>query len=304
MLKSQRSRVLVSSVVAAIGGSLLSVEASVAQVGDLQAQVDATPDGGVLTLSGVHVTDGIILEGRNGLTIVGDSTAVVRQPANIQDKIIRIVGGSDITLRNLEIAGSRNAGDRGETSGSGVSVKGTDGVTLDNLFVHDTWGDFVDLDRGVKGDADLTTRDVTITGSRLERSGRQGISVSRFVANLDVVGNTIVRAKRTAFDIEHAIVITDVVLEGNVIQDFGTNGVTIGRGGTVRDVVIQDNTVATLGQGGWVDVLERDPANQVQGLTVCDNVAAVGLYPNNLLGAAGISTNEPHVADDPVSGCS
>lgn len=271
---------------------------------ELQGLVDATPDGGTLVLRGTYeVSEPIDLDSRNDLTLAGDGTAVVRQAAGVQSKVFIVTAGSDVAFRDFELAGSRVAGVGGGLSGSGIAVKGTDGVTIQGIFAHDTWGDFIDLDDGPRDDPDRTTRDVVISGNRFERSGRQGISLSSLVESVDIVDNVIIRVKRSAIDIEQAVVISDVLIERNTIQDFVINGVTITRGGSVRDVVIQHNTAGSLGQARWVDVLMRDPANQVQGLTVCHNTVEADLYPNYLVGATDIRTNEPFISDEPVAGC-
>ncbi|MGI9119551.1 MAG: right-handed parallel beta-helix repeat-containing protein [Acidimicrobiales bacterium] len=273
-------------------------------VPDLQSLIDAVPDGATLTLSGdIVVNEAVLIDNRNDLAIVGDGTTVLHQAAGAQVKMLLVVGGSNITICDLELAGSRVPTVKGGSGGAGIGVKGTSGVTLENLYVHDTWGDFVDLDIGLRGDPDLTTRDVLITGNRFERSGRQGVSISRMIDNVDIVANTMVDSNRATIDIEHSITTNDILIDQNVIQNFGTAGVIFGRGGVVTNVVVQRNTVTTGSKALWVNVLERDPANQVRGLTVCNDVLESDFAPNDLVGATEIYTNEPFISDEPVQEC-
>lgn len=162
---------------------------------------------------------------------------------------------------------------KGGSAGAGIGVKGTFGATLENLYVHDTWGDFVDLDIGLRGDPDLTTRDVLITGNRFERSGRQGISISRMIDNVDIVGNTMVDVKRATIDIEHSITTNDILIDQNVVENFGTAGVIFGRGGIVTNASSSET-----------------PSRRVQ--RPCGSTSSTEIY-----------TNQPFISDEPVQEC-
>lgn len=277
-------------------GGATPVRSATPSLSDL---IRTTPDGSTLTLSGEYVVDETIeIFDRRNLTIQGDGTAVVRQSNNGDDgaKVFVVTGGTNVTFQNFEIAGANpDAGSYSRRSalGAAIAIKGTQGVRIEGMHIHDTWGDFVDLDTG--GRDFPTTEQVSIVGNTLERSGRQGVSISRMVVDVRIEGNQVREVARSVFDIEHARVVSGIDIADNVVHGYRHYFLFIGRGGDVSDVAVTGNTATGPGPGetggkGFVHVLLRDPLNLVQGVLVCDNVVENYLDQNDFSGATDVVT--------------
>jgi hypothetical protein len=281
--------------------SLGGASAANADSSSLADLIAATPDGGTLELSGQYVVkETVEIFDRRGLTIQGDGTAVIRQRDRDGDKIFLITGGSDITLRGFEIVGANpDAGNNGQAYsprkalGSGIAVKGVDGLLIEGMHIRDTWGDFIDLDRG--GRDFPTTSDVRIVGNTLERNGRHGVSISRWVVDVLIEDNQVSGVARSVVDIEHAKEVSGIDIVRNEADGFRNYFLLVGRGGSVSDVAVVANTVTGPGSGpdggkGFVNILLRDPTNLVQEVVVCDNVVDRYLDQSDFSGATAVAT--------------
>jgi nitrous oxidase accessory protein len=117
------NRVVRSVVVA----SLLWLMATSAQAaGDLQALVDATPEGGVLRPPAGLYTGGIKI----GRSITIEGRGEVRIDAGGKGSVIRI-RGSGVTLRGLKLQGS---GENHDTIDAGITVRGDHNLIEDNTI--------------------------------------------------------------------------------------------------------------------------------------------------------------------------
>ena len=176
---------------------------------DLQALIDRTPDGGTVHLEegGNYRVEGTLrLVNRHNLRIEGNGARIFATTVgHLHRRHISIVNGSGLVVRNLEIHGANpyaGLDDRAYVEGLvgqyGVALEGATDVELDNLNVHDVYGDFVYVSRN---EARRWTEGVWIHDSTFARSGRQGITV---VAGRDVVieRNTITDARRASIDLE------------------------------------------------------------------------------------------------------
>lgn len=271
--------------------------------GDLAELIAATPDGATLTLSGEYeVSEVVEVADRHDLTVQGDGTAVVRQldPGREGNKVFLVRGGSNITFRGFEIAGAnREAGNtegayRAATAlGSAIAVKGTQDIRIQDMNIHDAWGDFVDLDKGPASSP--VTSDVVISGNTFRRSGRQGVSVSRLVRDVRIENNRVSDVRRSVFDIEHAQTVAGIEIVGNRVDDYRRSLLFVGRGGDVSDLSVVANTVTGPGPEGkrdpkLIEILSRDPANPVRGVVVCDNQVDRYIHVLELTGAVDVTT--------------
>lgn len=270
---------------------------------DLSDLIAATPDGATLRLSGEYTVSAVVeITDRRKLTIEGDGTAVVRQldPEGEGNKVFLVTGGSGITLRDFEIAGANSeAGNvegayRARTAlGSAIAVKGTQGIRIEGMDIHDTWGDFVDLDKGPA--TSPATTDVVISGNTFQRNGRQGVSMSRLVSDVRIEGNLVTDVRRSVFDIEHAQVVSGIDIADNRVDNYRRSLLFVGRGGEVSDLSLTGNTVTGPVPAGkrnptLVEILERDSANPVRGVRVCANSVMSSMDVLELSGATEVTT--------------
>jgi hypothetical protein len=176
----------------------------------LQALIDRTPDGGVVQLQadGAYRVEGtLIVEERHRLRIEGNGARIFATTVGDGSRShLRIIGGSDLVLRNLEIRGANpHAGTDGSAyvpdleAQHGVRIEGAIDIELDRVRVSDVHGDFVYMGKHLEDDR--WTERVWIHDSTFARSGRQGISVT---GGRDIVieHNTITDVRMATIDLE------------------------------------------------------------------------------------------------------
>lgn len=153
-------------------------------------------------------------------------------------------GGSDITIRGLTIVGANpRAGMADEAyvedleAQHGIELVGVRRALVDRVRVSDTYGDLI----AVTGGSDS----VTIRGSLLERSGRQGITVNHGY-NVLIESNAMKDIRRSAFDLEPPGTKTEVRnvrIRNNLIGEIRLTFVaSLGRG-PVNDVYVEGNVL-------------------------------------------------------------
>jgi Right handed beta helix region len=161
-----------------------------------------------LQAGGDYWVDGtLVLNERHRLRIEGNGARMFAGTRGALHRgQIRIIGGSDMVVRNLEIRGAHpHAGleDRAYVPALegqyGIRLDGATDVEIDRVRIHDVYGDFVDVSRH-EGDRRWSER-VWIHDSSFARNGRQGIAV---VAGRDVVieRNTFTDTRRATIDLE------------------------------------------------------------------------------------------------------
>jgi hypothetical protein len=153
----------------------------------VMAWLATVPDGSTVRFGQgrCYGQDGTItLTNRNGLVIDGQGSEFrALTPGGSHRSSWRIVGGRNLTVRNLALRGSNPQGayDHAVEWQHGFAVEGVQGMTLSNVQVREVWGDGIDLWRGAPspacGDDASSARDVLIAGALLERIGRQGVAV-------------------------------------------------------------------------------------------------------------------------------
>lgn len=203
----------------------------------------SVPDGATVSFpaGGQYRVEGTIwLRGRHNLTVDGNGARFFATtdgrgaqcpsfenctawPRNRYHWAVR--EGSDITLRELVIRGGHpNAGMNGDyipelEAQHGVDVGGVDGIVLDGLTITDVYGDFVHLSAATTSSGRTWTRNAVVRNSRMERNGRQGISLIA-VDDAVIDGNYIADTRRSTFDIEperEDLGATDVLITRNTI---------------------------------------------------------------------------------------
>jgi hypothetical protein len=117
---------------------------------------------------------------------------------------VEISGSRNIVIRNLMVRGANP--DAGSEKGAYVSafegqhgfdVRAVDGLLLDRVTVTDTYGDLLYI-AGLQGEV---SRNIRVTNSHLERSGRQGIAITGG-ENVLVEDSYVGEVARTIIDLE------------------------------------------------------------------------------------------------------
>lgn len=181
--------VTVATVIPAGAAPVVKVPATIAAdcsrdvTGDLNRWIAQAKAGSTLQLAhdACYRVDGsVTLREKVDLTLDGNGASFEARTVGAQDRRhVGIVGGSNITVRDLRVKGANPTPgpERGYNSTKafqhGFALQGVRGVRLDGVRVESVFGDFVYV--GPNG-AQWST-DVTVTRSKLEGSGRQGIAI-------------------------------------------------------------------------------------------------------------------------------
>jgi hypothetical protein len=295
-----RSLVAAGWVIATIAGPVADVPAAIAAgardartsavidatgvtdvTADVQALLDRTPDGGVVQLEreGDYRVEGtLVLEERHDLRIEGNGARIfATSTADRTRSHLKIVGGSDLVVHDLEIHGANphaGLGDQAHVADleaqHGIALEGVIDVELDRVYIHDTYGDNVYVSRH-EGDRRWSER-VWIHDSTFARTGRQGIAV---VAARDVVieRNWITHMRRAAIDLEPTTQswgADNIHILENLIGPGRLLFVAAAGAGPVNWVVIARNTLQGRDLGVWVVPPE---GNRRQRFWVVDNTS-------------------------------
>jgi hypothetical protein len=289
----------------------------------LQALIDRTPDGGVVQLDagGAYRMEGtLVMEERHRLRIEGNGARIFATTIGDGSRShLRIIGGSDLAVRNLEIRGANpHAGIEGDAyvpaleGQHGIRIEGATDVELDGVRVSDVHGDFVYLGRHLEDDR--WTERVWIHDSTFARSGRQGISVT---GGRDIVieHNTITDVRMATIDLEPhpSFGAENIHVIENRFGPVRLISIAATGGGRVDTVVVARNTLrgqalrlianppdGTRRQRYWiVDNTSDTPANRtpirfadIDGIVVTGNrqaVAGAGEALVELIHTCGVS---------------
>jgi Right handed beta helix region len=236
---------------------------------DLQALMDRTPDGGVVELErdGDYRVEGtLVLVERHDLRIEGNGARIfATSTADRTRSHLKIDGGSDLVVHDLEIHGANPHGGLGDQAHvadleaqHGIALEGVTDVELNRVYIHDTYGDNVYVSRH-EGDRRWSER-VWIHDSTFARTGRQGIAV---VAARDVVieRNWLTHMRRAAIDLEPTAQswgADNIHILDNLVGPGRLLFVAAAGAGPVNWVVIARNTLQARDLGVWVVPPEGD----------------------------------------------
>ncbi len=175
---------------------------------ELSSWIESVPDDSVLTFSPggcYRVDETLVLKNRHNLVIDGKGATL--RPMTTGDRTrqeLVLRGGNSLTIRNLTVRGANptagaieGAYHRNLEAQHAFQVSGATDVLIENVQAYDVYGDFV----YVGPDGDQPSRNVTITHSKFERSGRQGISITD-AESVTISANTIGGVAMCLFDIE------------------------------------------------------------------------------------------------------
>jgi hypothetical protein len=220
--------------------------------------------------------DGTVeLDGRSRLLVDGGGSEFFATTAGDPNRAHwRLVGGSDLELRNLSIRGAN--GDGGTPAAyrpdrqwqHGVDLRGVRRVLLDRVTVTDLYGDCVYVGAAPTGG---WSEDVRVRAARCARNGRQGLAVTagRRVA---LQGGSFAQISLMTVDLEPngpSGGAADIRVSGNrVAGQSRQQFIGIGGVGPVSRVRIEDNVLT----GKPLTVLVVSPGGQPRtDLAVLDN---------------------------------
>jgi len=231
--------------------AMVPVIASVDGTAALQAGIDATPDGGTLTLeagASYRIDGTLLIRDRNGFTLDGNGATIyaITEGDRVRQHL-SIANGSNIKVANLTVlganpyAGTSDAAYRSTREAQhAFQVLGTDTVELDRVRAYDVFGDHVYIGMSYAG---LTPANVWVHDSTFARNGRMGVGLT---AGRNVVfeRNSISAIRRSTFDLEPNNM--SQVVDGLVIRDnvIGTGRffflASVGNG-PVNNVTVENN---------------------------------------------------------------
>jgi hypothetical protein len=234
----------------------IATDCSVDTTASLAAVIAEAPKNSTIRLApdGCYRVDGTLLVyEKTGLTLDGRGATLqaVAQGARTRRHLM-VRGGRNLVIRNLAVKGvNPNAGpSRDSFVGRfafqhGIALHGVDGTRIENVQVGGVYGDLVYIGVNGKGPRARWSRDVTITDSVLDGSGRQGVAI---VAGKRIAmdGNYIGGAGQSLIDLEANSG------DGGAVDVRITNNTTgaarhfwlanKGAGLKIRDIVVRKNT--------------------------------------------------------------
>lgn len=259
---------------------------------ELNELIASVPDGATVSFApgACHRIDGTVqILGKHGFTLAGGGVTF-KAPSQGDDKRkhFEVEGGEDFAAFDLTLVGPHPNGGPGGyvpelATQHGFNFGGVERITISRVTITDVYGDFIRFGQGgaTEDDENRWSRDASVTDSRFERSGRQGIAFTG-AADVVVEGNTFVDVARSVFDIEPNGVdggAQRVRLANNDLTNWGNLVLPIGGKGTVSDIELVNNRLS-----GKLDVLVKDPrtANKAEAsgggvrrtnISIIDNVA-------------------------------
>lgn len=263
----------------------------------VQSFINGVPDGSSVRFQpdGCYLMNGTLeLAGRNDLTLNGQGATFKTSATSDGNRAqLRLVDGTNWTVRNLIITGSSTVGG---TPGAfvdtlqwqhGVDLRGVATALISNVRVTDVYGDCYYV--GMDTDSTAWSTDVHVTNSTCRRNGRQGVSV---VAGQRVtVDTTILTAiALMTFDMEpngatggakNVDIVSNTLGTGPRQQALGIVG-----GGTVSDITFSSNTLTSKALTVWVQA-DQDGGRRTD-IAVQNNTSDTALAAGYAIDATGV----------------
>lgn len=177
----------------------------------LQAWLQSLPDHttAAFPIGSCYLIDkGVVLDNPQRLTLRG-GTFREQTPGGKGRRAFRVVGGSDVTFEDMTIEGPNAAHvyDAARAFQGAIELDGTETALVDDVTVHDVFGDGITIDP-LRGGADHNSghivrpsTNVTVEGSTIDGAGRQGIALVSVKGAL-ITGDTFSHVALDTFDLE------------------------------------------------------------------------------------------------------
>lgn len=244
--------------------------------------VAGVPDGATISLPAgarYRVEGSIDIAYRHGLTIEGNGARIfATTPGDRTRRHVRVLGGSDIVIRNLVVEGANPFAGVGEAAyhrdreaQHAFEFIGVDGAELDRVRASDVYGDFVYV--GKDNSTQQWGRNIWVHHSVFERNGRQGVAVTAGEHVL-IEHNVIAEVRRATFDLEPNTArggAIDITVRNNQIGRGRLLFLAaVGQAGRVEDVRVVGNTLT--GKAMNVNVVAPDGSRRAR-ILIADNVS-------------------------------
>ena len=262
---------------------------------ELNAWLAKVPDGSTIQFpegARYRVEETVLIQNKNNLTIKGNGVLFrAYDPGEEHNKKtsytgwkhtrsrahIRITECQGISVQNIEVhgahpdAGKKGTYDYNREAQHGFDVVQVEDVKLENLNVHDVYGDCVYFSKA---------KSVVLYGSRLERCGRQGVAIG-VGEDLLIENNDIADSRRGIIDVEpygEEWKVTNVRIIGNRLGGSRLLLLPMGGSGVLGNVFVADNI--NTEHNGTPAVNNKGKAGQGRGpLMMVNNQFTIGGSP-------------------------
>jgi hypothetical protein len=211
----------------------------------------SVPDGRTIRLAPgaqYRMESTFVVQNRHRLTFDGNGARVyATTPGDRNRSNILVRTSSDIVFQDLTVRGANPRGgkdgifDLAREAQGGFTIEGTRSLTLRNVTVTDTYGDFVFIGVDPSG---IWPDDIHVTNSTFARSGRQGITVMAG-RNVVVENNRLDDMRRATIDLEPGPAprfgVDTVTIRNNDIGPGELNTVAAAGRAPVNNVTFQGN---------------------------------------------------------------
>lgn len=218
------------------------------KVYNVKPYLDSDTQGGSATtnIHGVMLKDNITLDLNNA-----EIKAIANNRTNYN--IFTLSNVSNICIKNGKITGDMDThnGSTGEW-GYGISLRNTENIILDNLYISKCWGDGINLNAQTNGSDN--NKNITITNCICDDNRRQGMSIELgeniYVENCQFIntGSTSYVAPGAGIDIEPSFknakvlntIIENCVFRNNYNEGFTGNAAAAISGCQIKDLFIRN----------------------------------------------------------------
>ncbi len=243
---------------------------------ELNAFLESVPDDTLVRLgrnARYRIEGTVQLVDKHRVVIGGNHALLFATTSGDRERAhLSVVGGSDITIRNLQIRGAHPDGGTGDgayvaerEAQHGIQLHGPERVRIRHVTITDVYGDFVYIGRDLRRQLSSyaqSSRDITVTDSVFSRNGRQGIAVTQ-ASRVLIARNDVSEVRRTTFDLEPngpSWLVEDVSIEDNQVGTGRLNFLSAAGRGPVNNIRVSGNQLTEHAMNAMI--IDRDGASR------------------------------------------